>query len=121
MTERFSADALSEALGIPRRIEIVDDRERRVAMLGTFAQAVMAGELPSAESAMFIAGAIQAWLRQGGSLERAHLKVSARRGSHATPASIWARHRDERQDDCAVDSITTSDEEADDVRDSYDS
>jgi hypothetical protein len=73
-------------------------REDRVRLLGEFAAAVLAGRQPDRASAVFVAGALHAWLERGGSLERDFLRVRER-GSHRTPAAIWreALIDDERQ------------------------
>jgi hypothetical protein len=57
--------------------------------LGDFAEAALAGREPSRESVLFVAGALRAWLTRGGSLERDYLRVSAKAGSHHTPARVW--------------------------------
>ena len=66
------------------------DRERRIALLGESASALLAGELPSIEERMFLGGALHAWLSLGGSLERDFLRV-VKPKSHHTPARVWAR------------------------------
>lgn len=64
-------------------------REGRIRMLGELAHALLAGDQPDRSAALFLGGALIAWLEHGGSLERDYLRVSARAGSHQTAASIW--------------------------------
>ena len=81
-------------------------REGRIALLGEAFSALLRGEMPSPEAAMFLGGAGLAWLESGGSLERDHFRV-VRAKSHHTPAVVWRSlkgdvgeaHQDERQDD----------------------
>lgn len=70
-------------------------REDRVRLLGEVARDLLAGRTPPLPARLFVGGAINAWLANGGGLEHDYLKVNARRGSHRTPATIWACHRDE--------------------------
>ena len=63
-------------------------REDRVQLLKVAADALMAGELPDAPARLFLAGALCAWLEQGGSLEGKFLRVRPPRGSHHTPAAL---------------------------------
>ncbi len=65
-------------------------RADRVRLLGQFAVDALAGREPSRESLLFLGGALQAWLSQGGSLERDYLKVTGLPGSHQTAAAIWS-------------------------------
>ena len=65
------------------------DRAGRVRLLGEFASAALSGREPTRESVLFVAGAISAWLSRGGNLERDFLQVTAKAGSHHTPAVIW--------------------------------
>lgn len=83
----FDADALTSAWGSRPP---VDDRRERVLMVGRAARALMAGEIPDDEARLFVASALAQWLESGGSLEADYLRVH-RRGSHLTPARIWAR------------------------------
>lgn len=72
-------------------------REDRVRLLREAAEALLAGRMPSGAARLFLAGALSAWLRDGGcvgALERHYLRVSPPRGSHKTPAAL-ARHPDE--------------------------
>jgi hypothetical protein len=73
-------------------------REDRVRLLGEFAEAVLAGREPDRAAAIFLAGALRAWLERGGSLEGDYLRVH-QRGSHRTPSAIWREFLigDERQ------------------------
>lgn len=70
------------------------ERARRVHLLGTAFDALLAGQLPPADARLFLAGAGRAWLEQGGRLED-YLKVVAPKGSHLNPKNIWRRLRDE--------------------------
>jgi hypothetical protein len=74
------------------------DRRARVALIHAVADALLRNELPSREAALFVGGALSAWLAAGGRLEKDFFQVSARRGSHHTPAALAAAlHHDERQ------------------------
>jgi hypothetical protein len=66
-------------------LPVAFDRRERVRLLRSAAAALLAGELPDRAAALFLAGAISAWLSQGGNLEKDFLKVRAPRGSHFTP------------------------------------
>lgn len=70
----------------------LDDRERRVALIGRAAQALLAGEMPDVEARLFLGGALTGWLEGGGSLERDYLRV-VKPKSHVTPRAIWKRMR----------------------------
>jgi hypothetical protein len=54
----------------------------------------MRGELPEPSARLFVAGALGAWLANGGDLERDYFRVKAPKGSHFTPARL-IRMRDE--------------------------
>ena len=58
-------------------------------LLGEFSEAALSGKPLNKAGLLFIGGAIQAWLSQGGSLETDYLKVTAPAGSHHTPAYVW--------------------------------
>lgn len=76
------------------------EREDRVQLIGEVATALLAGRMPSDAARLFIAGALSAWLENGGSLERDYLRT-VKPKSHRTPAAIWRdlrAHPDERQD-----------------------
>lgn len=64
-------------------------REGRVQLLGQLAKALLSDKRPDRDAALFLAGALLAWLEHGGDLERDYLRVSATAGSHRTPAAIW--------------------------------
>ena len=87
------------------------DRAARVKLLAEMAAALLAGRKPSRASALFVGGALSAWLENGGSLERQYFRVSARRGSHHTAAALWRAHRDERQGDADRDIVMPSSQE----------
>lgn len=70
------------------------DREARVRLLAEAAEALLAGRLPDPAARLFLAGALQSWLRDGGrlgALERDHLRVAAPHRSTMTAARLYAR------------------------------
>ncbi len=70
------------------------DHAARVTAIGRFAQDVLAGRTPVHADAVFVAGALQAWLERGGngnSLTRDFLKV-VKKQSHWTPQALWRLH-----------------------------
>jgi hypothetical protein len=69
-------------------------REDRVRLLGDFADAVMRGEAPRKEVAMFVASGLAAWLDRGGSLTRDYFRVCGVQGCTLTPSILWRRMRD---------------------------
>ena len=76
------------------------DRADRVRLLAEVAEALLAGRLPSRASALFVGGALLAWLAQGGrtgALERDFFKVAAPRRSTLTAARLWAREGSTRR------------------------
>ena len=76
-------DELAAALGY--RAPRSTTREGRVSLLAECADALMRGELPSREAALWLGGGLSAWLETGsGSLDR-HLRIAAPRGSHHKP------------------------------------
>jgi hypothetical protein len=100
----FDPRGLEAAFGIARP-PLILDRAGRVSMIGEAAKALLDGQLPSRECAVFLGGALLSWLELGGNLEREYLRVTKAK-SHHTPAAIWRSmnaHRDERQgcDDAA--------------------
>ena len=64
-------------------------REGRVRLIGELAEALLAGKQPDRAAALFVGGALLAWLEHGGSLERDFFKVIKPK-SHRTPRAIWA-------------------------------
>ncbi len=69
------------------------DRAGRVRLIAEAADALLKGELPEPAARLFLAGAISAWLKQGGrvgDLERTYLRVSAPPRSTMTPARLLA-------------------------------
>lgn len=75
-------------------------REDRVRLLREVADALIAGRAPGRAAALFVGGALDAWLRGGGglgALERDYLHVTPPRGSHRTPAAVAAAQSDEGQ------------------------
>src|SRR5260221_660739 len=96
-------DTLLAAALQPARPPASLDREGRVRMIGEAAEALIKGELPARDAALFLGGALLAWLTKGGSLERDYFKI-VRPKSHVTPSVIWqqlqeaAAHPDEGRD-----------------------
>ena len=69
-------------------------REDRVRLIHQAAEALLAGRLPDPAARLFLAGALRAWLENGGrigELERTYLRVAAPRRSTMTPSRVWAR------------------------------
>lgn len=69
-------------------------REGRVRLIAEAAEALLDGRLPSAPARLFVAGALQAWLREGGrcgALEKDYLRVTQRERSRLTPQRLYAR------------------------------
>lgn len=63
-------------------------------MIDAVAEALLAGDMPEPAARVFVAGALQAWLREGrrcGSLERDFLRVTQRERSTLTPQRVHAR------------------------------
>lgn len=86
MNPGFDASGLIEALQqVPARF----NRQGRIKLIGHVAIALMSGKPPERAAALFVAGALQSWLENGGSLERDYLRVTAKSGSHHTPAAVW--------------------------------
>jgi hypothetical protein len=73
LLEPFNRSALPRTL----------DRRGRVALLLEVMDELLGGPQASHDAHLFVGGAISAWLERGGSLERDHLRVIGRRGSHA--------------------------------------
>lgn len=94
----YDFSALQAAMGVvPIRIE--DDSVRRVRLLGGWATKTLANEPASPEEALYVAGAVSTWLRDGGDLVRDHLRIAPPRGSHRTASAIWrGLHRDDAHD-----------------------
>jgi len=73
-------------------------REDRVRLLREVADALIGGRAPDRAAALFVGGALDAWLHGGGglgALERDYLRVTPPRGSHRTAAAV--AQADERQ------------------------
>ena len=90
-------------------------RAQRVRLIGEVAEALLAGQMPKAEARLFLAGALQAWLRNGsrcGDLERVYLDVAAPRSSRLTAPVLWRRDSSSvgRTDDDFRGSIESSDD-----------
>ena|SRR5256885_9889117 len=93
---RFNDAALAAALSAGRA-PLALDREGRVRLIGEAAEALLRGAAPSREAALFLGGALLAWLQQGGNLEKDFFKTT-RPKSHHTASVIWrglAAHRNE--------------------------
>jgi len=87
-------DRFADPFGLAKPRAPADRELTRLERLELFEAACSAlakGEMPPAVSAKFLGTAGLAWLQDGGSLERDHLKLSAPRGSHYTAAELW-RH-----------------------------
>lgn len=90
-------------------------------LLAEAADALLAGRLPDASARLFLAGALSAWLREGGrcgSLERDYLRVTQRERSRLTPQRLFARCASTATDDDALgtmdpDAIHERDDDAD--------
>jgi hypothetical protein len=65
-------------------------REGRVFLLDEAARALLAGNAPDREAALFVGSALQAWLADGRSPFERHARVSAPRGSHRTVRALVA-------------------------------
>jgi len=77
-------------------------REGRVRLLGEAARSLLEGRLPSVEARLYLAGALLAWLEQGGrlgALERDYLRVTQRERSRLTPQRVYARCASTATDD----------------------
>lgn len=69
-------------------------REDRVQLIAECAEALLHGRLPSGPARLFVGGALQAWLREGGrvgDLERSYFRVTQRERSRLTPQRLFAR------------------------------
>jgi hypothetical protein len=76
--------------GIPRDF----DRAGRVRLIAEVAAALLDGRDPGRVAALFVGGALEAWLQEGGrvgDLERVFLKVAAPERSRLTPGRLWER------------------------------
>ncbi|MDT3678063.1 MAG: hypothetical protein ROZ64_04415 [Burkholderiaceae bacterium] len=80
-------------------------REHRVRLLREIADALIAGRRASRAAELFVGGALDAWLTEGGglgSLERDYLRTTPPRGCRLTAAEVLRRdaeaHRDEREE-----------------------
>ncbi len=71
------------------RLPATFDRAGRVRLLGEAAKALLRGKLPELDAALWLGGALAGWLANGGDLERDYLEVTAKAGSHHTPAALW--------------------------------
>lgn len=80
-----------DRIRIPAQME---DRESRVKMLLESAEKLKDGSLPSRKACLFLGGALDAWLAEGGDLARDYLKIQAPRGSHRKAQVIVAELRD---------------------------
>jgi hypothetical protein len=93
---KFDDSALTAVMG--RSAPAMLDRAGRIRLIGEAAQSLRDEKMPSREAALFLGGALLAWLENGGDLERQYLQVT-KRASHHTPAVIWrGLIADERHD-----------------------
>ena len=84
---QFDATALQRALG-RSRVPLSATLEGRVCLLAAAAEALLKDELPGKEARLFLGGALNAWLQNGGDLSRDFLKV-VRPKSHRTASRIF--------------------------------
>lgn len=89
---------------VPEALAAADlgKREGRIALLGELAEALLAGKQPTRAAALFVGGALLAWLETDrGRLERDFFRVLEPR-SHLTVARCWralrARQNSEGRD-----------------------
>lgn len=100
--KKHDATALIAALG-KHRPPLALTLEGRVRLIDEIRQALLEGRLPSREAALFVGGALGAWLVNGGDLARDWLEV-VKPKSHRTASKIWrdlqaaALHQDEGQE-----------------------
>src|SRR5690349_11614652 len=80
----------ADPFGRPSAAPLDVTREGRVYLLAEAARALLAGRRPPPAAALFLGGAIGAWLAQGGDLDKDFLRVRAPRGSHRRPDRIAA-------------------------------
>ena len=66
-------------------------RESRIRMLLAATEALRTGLPVPDDAARYLGAALSAWLANGGSLERDHLRVASERGSHRTPRAVALR------------------------------
>lgn len=66
-------------------------REDRVRMLGEFAEAVLEGREPERAAALFVAGGLRSWLREGGNLTRDYWRTAGPQGCTVTEAVLLRR------------------------------
>ncbi|MCL4182155.1 MAG: hypothetical protein KJ011_01755 [Burkholderiaceae bacterium] len=86
-------------------------REDRVRLIAEAAEALLDGRLPRPAARLFVGGALQAWLREGGrcgALERDFLKVTQRQRSRLSPQRLYARCARTATDDAAADTVEAS-------------
>jgi len=90
-----------DPFGREMQVPVGLDRAGRIRLLRECADALLRGEVPSLPAALFVGGAVVAWLAQGGRLSRDYLMVDAPRGSHFRPEVLARRLLidDERQAD----------------------
>jgi len=84
-------------------------------MLVEIRDALMRGELPSPEAALWLGSALSAWLQSGDKSLEKHLRIAAPRGSHHRPQVLARRLiTDERRaNDTAVESpVVATDKES---------
>ena len=86
-------------------------------LLGEAAQALMAGRLPEPAARLYVGGALQAWLENGGrvgELERVYLRTSSPERSRLTAPELWrrscARTATSAESDGTIAALTTLDD-----------
>lgn len=77
-----------------------EDRRQRVRWLREAAACLLDGRPVPRDAALYLGGAVSAWLARGGRLDRDFLRVAAPRGSHSTPQAIfWGPDPEPADDD----------------------
>jgi hypothetical protein len=85
-------------------------RAGRVQLLAELAEALLEGRAVDRDAALFVGGAVLAWLAAGGrvgDLEREHLRIAAPRRSTHTPGHLWRELQAERSTRRATAGATT--------------
>jgi hypothetical protein len=94
---KFDDAAINAAMGT--RPPATFDRAGRVRLIGEAARALVDGNMPDRDAALFLGGALLAWLESGGDLSRDFLKITKAKSRH-TAAYLWRQfaHQDEGAD-----------------------
>jgi hypothetical protein len=77
---------------LQQRVPVALSRERRIELLVTVRDALLADRLIPKDAARFLGQALDRWLTEGGDLED-RLGTKGKRGSHQTAAAIAKRFR----------------------------